>query len=238
MKQKIIKIVSIVIVFTLALLFVAKFAGEALLRLYVETGVGNCQKIPILCMAPKDIIIEPTINEAYLKELISDQFPDIEISVPIGFTIIKEKIRKTYYREKGMLFEGAVIYLLYEEPDFFIGLYPQLKKQGIDNNFEFVRRTMYANINKIENLTDVFFVVMKGIFIPNLGDQNKVTMAQFKLGDKMGFINYNLSDTVHFFDCNVINRKGDFFKIYINDPTKRLNLDNVFAIISTIGKIR
>jgi len=58
---------------------------------------------------------------------------------------------------------------------------------------------------------------MKGIFTPDLGRQENVKMAQFKVASKRGFINYNLGQPDNYFDCNVFNEKGVFFKIYIKD---------------------
>ena len=52
LKQKGIKYISIAVTLLAAVLFVAKFGGPSLLKSYVETGIGTCEKIPILCMAP------------------------------------------------------------------------------------------------------------------------------------------------------------------------------------------
>jgi len=42
----------------------------------------------------------------------------------------------------------------------------------------------------------------------------------------------------NFFDCNVLDAKGDFFKVYIKDTGGRLDLNNVFAIISTLRPVK
>jgi len=42
-----------------------------------------------------------------------------------------------------------------------------------------------------------------------------------------------LAKADNYFDCNIINNAGDFFKIYIKDKGASLDLDKVVAIIST-----
>jgi len=235
-KKKFSRYVSLTVVFSLAVLFVAKSAGPSLLRLYIETGIGTCQKIPILCMAPSQGITNPGINKEYATGLLLYRFPKIEISLPRGFTVVQETIKKVYYKRRHRGHEGAVIYLLYEEPDFFINLFPQLKKQGIPDDYEFIKHTMQAKIEEIKNLNDAFFVIMKGIFTPDLGEQKQVKMAQFAMSDKKGFINYNLNKSGNYFDCNIIDKAGDFFKIYIKDKSARLDLEKVLAVISTVHR--
>jgi hypothetical protein len=161
----------------------------------------------------------------------------VEIAVPRGFDVVQETIKKVYYKKKRSPQGGAVVYLIYEPPDFFIGLFPQLKKEGKMDNYEFIRRVMFANIKDIENLTDAFFVIMKSIFIPDLGNLQNARMVQFKLSGKRGFINYNLEGKDNYFDCNVIDDAGDYFKVYIKDRGARLDLDQVIAIISMVNKV-
>ena len=95
---------------------------------------------------------------------------------------------------------------------------------------------MHARISETKNITDSFFVIMKSIFIPDLGEQGKVKMAQFALEDKKGFINYNLGRTESYFDCNVIDKEGNFFKVYIKDKGSTLDLEKLMAIISSVHK--
>lgn len=235
MKQKTLKRISGAVAFLAALAFVIKFAGSATLRLYIEFGVGNCRTIPIFCMAPEEKIFIPgPIDKDYTQGLVSYNFPKMAISVPRGFSVTQERITKDYYKKKKPRYRDAAIYVLYEEPDFFINLFPQLKKRGLNNNYDFIKRTMYARIGEVANITDMFFIIMKGIFTPDLGDQRSVKMAQFRMSDRKGFINYNLNDKENYFDCNVIKDSGEFFKIYIKDPGARLNLNWVLAIISTL----
>lgn len=227
------KYISIAIILLVGILFVAKFGGPSLLRLYIESGIGTCQKIPVLCMTPTPEVISPEINKGYIAELLTYEFPKMSIQIPKDFTVIQERIKKVYYKKNKRQHSGSVIYLLHKGPNFFINLFPQLTKKGINDDYEFIKRTMFANLKGVKNLTDAFFVIMKGIFIPDLGDLKDVKMAQFKLKDKRGFINYNLTGAGNYFDCNIIDNAGSFFKIYIKDKGASLNLDQVLAIIST-----
>ncbi|MCX5701801.1 MAG: hypothetical protein NTW64_02325, partial [Candidatus Omnitrophica bacterium] len=157
--------------------------------------------------------------------------------VPRGFSLIKEAVKKIYYKKNKRLDKGAVMYLLFVEPNFFTTLFPQANKQGINDDYEFMRRTMYAKLKDIKNLTDVFFVVMKCIFTPDLGDQKNVKMLYLQMPDRKGFINYNIAKTGNYFDCNIVNSNGNFFKIYIKDKVATLDLNKVFAIISTVDSL-
>ncbi len=238
MRKKTLKIISGTAAFLIAIAFVMKFGGPAILRLYVETGIGSCQKIPILCMVPEEKFIVPAaIDKDYTGELIPQDFPKMTIRIPRGFKVIQEEIKRDYYKRKSRPYSDAAIYVIHEEPDFFIELYPELRKRGINDNYEFIKRTMYARIKNTANLTDLFFIIMKGIFTPDLGDQKGVKMTQFRMKDRKGFINYNLGDKENYFDCSIITDTGDFFKVYIKDAGSRLNLNWVLAIISTADKI-
>jgi hypothetical protein len=235
MNRLIKKYVFIALFLLLSILFVAKSAGPSILRLYVETGIGTCKKIPILCREPEKETVSLDINKDFV-ELHPYKFPKVEIAVPRGFEVVWETIKKVYYKKKKSPQAGAVVYLLYEPPDFFIGLFPQLRKEGKMDNYEFIRRVMFANIKNIGNLTDAFFVIMKSIFIPDLGNLQDVRMVQFKLSGKRGFINYNLEGKDNYFDCNIIDDAGDYFKVYIKDKGARLDLNKTLTIISTVRK--
>lgn len=225
------------VVFLLCLLFVLKFAKATILRLYVETGIGSCKKNPVFCQSPEEEIINPGINKEYLNGLIAYNLSEgINISAPKGLRVVKEKITKVYYKKNKRKTNGSAIYLLYKKPDFFVGLFPKLKKKGMVDDYEFLKYTMYAKLKDISNLEDAFFVIMKAIFIPDLGDQKNIKMVKFNGSDKKGFINYNLSPLENYFDCNIIDSQGNFFKIYIKDKEANLDLDKVFTIISTLNK--
>ncbi|MDD5237748.1 MAG: hypothetical protein PHU96_02115 [Candidatus Omnitrophica bacterium] len=239
MKKKLTKYFYWGILLLLGILFVAKFAGGRILRFYVESGVGDCQKIPILCMTPREVIDTPQINEEYIKELLPYSFPTFTISLPKGFNVIQSTIKKVYFKKAHRRpYAGPVIYLLHRKQDFFINLFPQVDKQGVKDDYDFIKRTMFANLKEINNLTDAFFVIMKSIFIPDLKSHTNVKMIQFSMPDRRGFINYNLTNKESYYDCNVIDSAGDFYKIYIKDKDSDLDLYKLFAIISTFNPSR
>jgi hypothetical protein len=233
MKKRIRRIILITFLVIAGLLFVARFGGPKILRFYVETGVGNCRDIPVLCIAPQEEIVNPPIDEAYISSLLPYDFPGVHIHLPKGFTVIKQRITKVYYKKWRQRAKGATIYLLYEPEGFFVRLFPQLKKDSINNDYDFISRVMYARVNEINSIVDAFFVVMKGIFIPDLADQHNVKIIKFTSPTKKGFIGYNIGTKENYFDCNIIG-EGGYFKIYIKDKVKLLDLSKVAAIISTI----
>jgi len=236
-KDRILRAVLIVILLWLSIAFVAKFSGPRLLKLYLKSGVGDCESVPVLCAVPQENITKINIDKEYLDQLLPYKFPpDMQVYLPKEFTVVKELITKVYYKRKKRTSADAIFYLLYEPPDFFINLFPQLKNRGIEDDYGIIYRTMNADLNKVENLNDTFFVIMKGVFVPDLGDQKKVKMATFVLGDKKGFINYNLSQKENLFDCNIFDKEKNFFKIYIKDKSAALDLEKVFTIISTVKK--
>ncbi|MBM3246627.1 MAG: hypothetical protein FJZ13_04795 [Candidatus Omnitrophica bacterium] len=232
------KYITIAVVLLIGLAFVAKFSGPSVLRLYVESGIGNCRTIPILCMAPTEEITKPQVNQGYIQGLLPYRSPKMNIDIPRDFSVYEELLKKVYYKKIKRPHREPVIYLVHKTPNFFIDLFPNVKKQGILDNYAFLRRVMYAQLKDIEDLTDAFFIIMKGIFIPDLGDQKNVIMAQFSLGNKRGFINYNLGSQDNYFDCNVLDRQDNFFKVYIKDRGATLDLDKVLAIISTVDSAK
>lgn len=234
MKKKVKKYLLIALFLFLGILFVIKFAGSSILRLYIETGIGSCKTTPVFCMAPESEIINPQIDKEYLETLIEYRLEQIKVSLPKEFKVIKQKITKVYYKKKREKVKDAVIYLLYEPVNFFPDLFPQLQKYGILDNYEFIKRVMDARLNKINNLVDGFFVIIKGVFIPDLGDQNKVRIIRFTAPGQKGFIAYNMNKE-NYFNCDIISDEG-FFKIYIKDKAKQLDLDKVFSIVSTLRK--
>ncbi|MDD5166691.1 MAG: hypothetical protein PHQ57_04820 [Candidatus Omnitrophica bacterium] len=234
MKKRILKIISIAIALLLGIAFIAKFGLSSLLRVYIEAGIGNCQKIPILCMAPTEEIANIEIDKGYAAELVPYEFPKMTVSMQKGFNVVQEMVKKVYYKKNKRLYNGSIIYVLYQEPNFFVELFPQLKKYGVTDNYEFIKRVMYAKVTNIANINDAFFVIMKGIFTPDLGQQRDVRMAKFMVGEKRGFINYNFSNSGSYFDCNVVEADGGFFKLYIKDKGAQLDLTKVLTIIAKI----
>ena len=234
MKNKITKYLTVTVFLIFAIAFIAKFAGPQLLRYYVQTGIGGCEKIPIFCMFPSETINIQQVNSTYTAELVPHKASKISAFVPRGFDVVQELIMKVNHKKHKRMFKGNMIYVLCEDRDFFARLYPQLKKQGVNDNYEFIRRTMYAKENEISNITDTFFVIMKGVFIPDLGDQNTAKMIQVNIPGFKGFINYNFDKTGNYFDCDLVNADGIFFKVYIKDKSKTMDLDKVFAVLSTV----
>jgi len=234
--NRFLKFLSNTIIFCLCLAFIIKFAGPTILRQYISYGIGDCKTVPILCMQPDEKIITADPNKEYIDTLTPHRFPKMSISIPKGFNLVQELIKRKYYKKRHPE-NNAVIYLLRQEPGAFIKLYPDVRKQGIKDNYEFIRRLMYANLGKVNNITDAFFAIMKSVFTPDIGPQNICKMIKFELGEKRGFINYTMAKPNNYFDCNVFNTQGDFFKVYIKDTGGRLDLNNVFAIISTLRPI-
>ncbi len=230
------KILTGIIILTLAILFVIRFAGPNILRQYVSYGIGNCKVIPILCMQPEEKIFTPEIDSEYLNTLIRHKFSKMSVLAPRGFALIQELIKKPYYKKRNAN-KKAVIYLLPQEPNAFIKLYPDVQKQGIRDNREFIRRLMHANLEKIKTITDAFFIIMKSIFTPDIGNQNIAKMIEFQLEDKTGFINYTMAKPDNYFDCNVLDNQDNFYKVYIKDSGANLDLNKVFTIISTLKPI-
>lgn len=238
MKKKARVILLRITLLALAAYFAVNYGKEQLLKMYIEYGLGDCRKIPVLCMAPEEEISDFPADSAYLAELLPYKFPEMEISLPKGFTVVKEKIKRVYYKRRARKKDiKEAIYLLYEKPDFFINLFPALRKQGVGNDYAFLNRTMTARTPDIHNLSDALFVIVKTIFTPYLGEQKNVRMFRFSAKEHKGFINYNLSPAGNYFDCNIFDRKGNFFKVYIKDIGARLDLGKVISIISTAHAI-
>lgn len=219
-----------------AITFVIFYTGPNILKTYTKNGIGDCSKIPMLCKIPTQEIINPTIDKVYISTLIPHKFSRLSVSAPKGFAVIQELEKKPYYKKRLRLHKESVIYIFRQDPGYFIKLFPQVKKAGIENNYDFIKRLAFAQIDGINNLNDAFFVILKSIFTPDLGDQNKVISASFTMPDRRGFVNYNLFDKEYYFECNVIGKGGDFFKVYIKDKGASLELNEIFAIISTLSK--
>ena len=234
--NRFIKFISNFVLFILCAAFITKLAGPNILRQYISYGIGDCKTVPILCMQPDEKTLTPELNKAYIDTLIPQRFPKMSLSIPKGFNLVQELIKKRYYKKRHPE-NNAVIYLLRQKPGAFIKLYPDVKKQGVLDNYEFIRRLIYANLSKVNNITDAFFVIMKSVFTPDVGSQGICKMIKFELEEKKGFINYTMAKPNNYFDCNVFDLQGNFFKVYIKDIGARLDLNNVFAIISTLKPI-
>jgi len=236
MKKKTAKFLTSAAGLVLALAFLVIFGGPSLLKAYVQLGVGSCQKIPVLCLCAGSEITNPAIDQDFKAQLIPYKFPKMQVSLPKGFNVVQEEMKEFYYTKGVRKYAGPVIYLLYEKPGFFIALFPQSRKQGVSDNYTFISRTLSAQTPKIKNLSDTFFAIMKTIFTPNLGDQKNIKMVKFSLPEHKGYVTYNLAPSENYFDCDIIDKEDGFFKIYIKDRKGILDLDKVFAIISTAKK--
>lgn len=229
MKHKLIRYSFIIIIIFLGV----RLIGPRILRVYVTTGLGDCRKLPLICMVPEEEIIDPPIDDEFIKELIPYQFPGMKIMLPKGYLVVKEEIKKPYYKKNIWLDKGSSCYLIRERPYFFLTLFPQINRKRVKDDYEFFARMMYAKVGAIENLTDTFFTIIKSIFIPDVGDQNTAKMLKFTSRGMRGFVTYNIRDTGNYFDCNFFSSQGDFFKVYIKDKELTLNLTKLFAILST-----
>lgn len=224
------------IIILLCLAFIIKFAGPNILKQYLIYGIGDCKIIPILCMQPEENTFKPQINNEYIDTLVSHNFPKMSVAVPKGFNVVQELIKKDYYKKRHAN-NKAVIYLLFQEPKAFIKLYPNLQKQGILNNYEFMHHLNYANLNQINNITEAFFIIMRSVFTPDIGNQGNAKMIKFEFDNFKGFISYTMAKPNNYFDCNIIDTDDNFFKVYIKDIGAHLDLNNVFAIISTLKSL-
>jgi len=234
MKKNIVKALYDAAAFTLVIVFLFIFGKSAILKAYITMAVGGCDKESLFCSAPSTVLLNPGVDPKYTGELLPHAFAGIDISVPRGFAVIKGTVTKFYYKKRKFDSQTPVIYLLYQKPGFFPALFAQLKRMDVTDNYEFLRRTMYSQLNDVHNIPDAFFVIMKSIFIPNLGEGRQLKMIEFSMRDKRGFINYRLSNAGNYFDCNVIDRDDTFFKIYIKDKERSLDLNKVLAIASTL----
>ena len=238
LKDAILHYFLVTVFLALVLLFISRFAAGPLLKMYVESGIGDCRKIPILCMAPTQKIDHPEVSKEDVAEFVPYRFPAMAFFAPKGFTVVQELIKKVYYKKNRRLDNGAVIYVLTQAPGYFITLFPQVAKEGITDNYLFMKRMLHTKESDIKDIYDAFFTIMKGVFIPDLGDQNGVVMLELSMPGMRGFVNYSIGGKGNYFDCNMINDKGVFFKLYIKDMGAKLDLAKVFAIISTLAEAK
>ncbi len=234
LRKRLLKYFLIALFVTFGLVYAIKQGGPATLRLYIESGIGNCIEIPIMCVSPEDKFHEAKLDSEFIVGLHEYQLDQIHIHTPEGFKVVKQKITMQYYKKKKDKTKGSTIYIVQKPVDFFVILFSDVTKNSIKNDYDFVSRVMNAKINRIMNLQDAFFVIMKGIFTPDLGEQASVRIVKVKVGKFNGFISYNYDPLGNYFDCNLLEEGGGYYKVYIKDKAKKLNLDDVVSIISTI----
>jgi hypothetical protein len=216
-------------IFLFILLFFAfSFAAPTILRRYLELGIGSCKKIPVLCLLPQQKYFNIVQNAR--QDFIPFNFDRLKVSVPKGFSVIQELDKRYFYKKKKYLNKGSVIYTLRQDPGYFVSLFRDTKKYGINNNYDFIRRVAFASQKNIKGLNDAFFVVMKGIFIPDLGKQDNVEIGYFELKDKKGFIAFNMQGEHSYFNLDLVDINDNYYKIYIRDEGRKLDLEDVFGI--------
>jgi hypothetical protein len=234
MKEKFSKILTIALVLIGTLGLLVWLGGPMLLKNYIKMGIGDCKKIPILCMLPNDEVLVPDINPETAKQYIEYSFPKMSVKAPKGFSVVQEMIKRFYYDKKTRKNSRSIIYVLYEEKGYFPQLFPEARKAGINSNYDFIKRTMNSQPQNIKSISDAFFVIMKSIFIPDVGNQKNAVMTRFRIGEKNGFITYNLDKSGNFFSCDMADNTDTYFKVYVKDTDAKLGLNDVFAIISTL----
>ncbi len=222
------------VLLALALLFIAKFAGPSLLRLYIQGGLGDCSKMTVFCKLPWESFDNAAPDGEFIDSCIDYDFPKMSALAPRGFSVVHERITRVPHKKKVDRKDDSIIYFYHEGPDFFVNLFPQVKKTGISDDYKFIERVMNARFNEISTIADAFYVIVKGVFTPDLGkDQAQIRMARFAIAGKKGFINYSLGTEANFFDCNVIDKSG-YFKVYIKDKGRQLDINKVLFIVSTL----
>jgi len=234
LRYRLLKYFLIALFLSLGLFYAIKQGGPATLKLYIESGIGNCKNIPILCVAPEDNFYQARIDDEFIASLHEYDLDQIHIHTPEGFKVVKQKIVIRYYKKKKDRTRGSAIYIVQKPEDFFVTIFSDIIKGSISNDYDFVSRVMNAKINSIVNLKDAFFVIMKGIFTPDLGDQASVKIVKVKIGKMNGFISYNYETLANYFDCNLLEDGGGYYKVYIKDKAKNLDLDKVVSMLSTM----
>ncbi|MCX5715907.1 MAG: hypothetical protein NTV07_03420 [Candidatus Omnitrophica bacterium] len=236
MKNKFARYILIAIVLAPMVIFVAKFGEPSILKTYVRAGMAHSQNLAIFSLEPEPENYNLSVDETFLNKLKRYRLPQMDILLPKNIKAVEGETSITYYKKKPGRSYKPIAYLLYEKPGFFMDLFPHLKKQGITNDHDFLSRTMAAKIDDIKTVTDAFFVIMKGVFTPDMEEQKNLKMIKFSCDGKDGFISYNMDGKTNYFDCNFFDRAGNFFKVYIKDPSASLDLNKICTIISTAKK--
>ncbi|RJO64309.1 MAG: hypothetical protein C4540_04145 [Candidatus Omnitrophota bacterium] len=236
MKKKLTRFLPWIVVWSAAILTVTTFGKPYVLKTYVEMGIGTCNKIPVLCILPSQNFTNPQIDKNYILSLARYKIEEIEIALPKDFFVIKEQIYRAYYKKRKRTEKDSIAYLLYQNPDFFQSLFPQLKKYSLKNNYDFLSRILNARTPDIKDLPSTLFVILKSIFTPDIGPGSNIKIARFSVADKRGFITYNYTKEGNYFNCDIVNSKQEFFKVYLKDKKKELDIDKVLTIISTLQK--
>ena len=233
MKDKLIKYALITALLVVGVIFVAKSFGPSILKTYVNYTIGDCKKNPLLCVVPSEAMDASDIASADLADFLPYRFLKVSLQVPKGFKVVNGEVAKVYYKRRFAKYTEAAVYIFCQKPGFFVNLFPQLKKGLIVSDYDFISRVMNANLNSVSSLDDVFFVITKSIFIPCMGSQENLKMASFTRKERKGFIVYSMDPGDNYFECDFIDEKLNFYKIYIRDKGARLDLKKVFAIVDS-----
>jgi len=236
MKKKYARFLPWMVVWGAAILIVTTFGKPYVLKTYVEMGIGTCDKIPVLCIVATKGFTNPSVDKGYIAGLARYSIEEVKIALPKDFFVIKEQIYRAYYKKRTRTEKDPVAYLLYQKPDFFQSLFPQLKKYSLRNNYDFLSRILNARTADIKDLPSTLFVILKSIFTPDVGPGSGITIARFSMADKKGFITYNYTKEGNYFNCDIVNGNQEFFKVYLKDKKKELDIEKVLAIISTLEK--
>ncbi len=233
MRNKLIKYALIAALLALGVIFVAKNFGSEVLKSYVTYTIGGCDKNPLLCARPSQVLDTSAFICPDSADFLPYRFDKVSIKVPKGFKVVNEKVIKVYYKRRASRYNEAAVYIFSQQPGFFVDLFPQLKKGLVVSDYDFISRVMNADLNRTANVDDVFFVITKSIFIPCMGSQKNLKITSFERGGRKGFIVYNMDPGDNYFDCDFVDRNLSFYKIYIRDKGARLDLNDVFAIIDS-----
>jgi hypothetical protein len=233
MIKKILKYLGWALCAVAVCIFIVWTAGPQLMKSYIRSGIGDCAKIPVLCKVPSVELGMPALNPEFKNSLLLQEFSHMAIFAPKGFGVTQETEKKLFYKKNKFKQADEAIYVLCKEEWFFANLFSPLTKIGTDTNYIFLGRVMEANLDKIRSLKDMFFVIMKSIFIPDLGPQETSNFARFSFAELKGFLSYNLTPQGNFFNADFVNPKGEYFKVYIRNKAGLLDVDKVLTIIST-----
>ncbi len=234
MANRLFKPLALLVVLGAAVLFIVRFGGPQLLTFYVRSGLGQEVHLPLFYSSLSEEREVPAVSEQVLSRLKPTRMEDVELGVPKEFVIVKGALKRSYYKKWPPKSAGSQIHLLTQQKNYFVQLNPQVAAQGVRDDYEFLRRVQDARLDRIRSVTDAFFVIMKGIFTPDLGDQTDVRMGTFILPGKRGFLTESHAAEGDFYDCNFFDDRDRYFKLYIKDPTRSLSRAGVLAIVSTV----
>lgn len=234
MANRFFKPFALLLILGAAVLFIIRFGGPQLLSFYVRSGLGKEVHLPIFYSARKEERAVTAVSEQVLAQLRPTRMENVELGVPKEFVIFKGALKRSYYKKWPPKSAGSQIHLLTQPKNYFVRLNPQVMAQGVSDDYEFLRRVQDARLDRIRSISDAFFVIMKGIFTPDLGDQKDLRTVTFTLPGKRGFLTESHASEGDFYDCNFFDDRDRYFKLYIKDLNRSLSRSGVLAIVSTV----